>query len=172
MYWNSFSEFLAMGNHGLYVWGSVIGVVLTGLSICYSVAGRLAERGFDLAGSSVERVLVAGEPGGSIPSVRRRIEEAWGARCFDHWGMTEVGPLGFEEERGAVPFRRSMMPRIRNSASIPASSAKAASGTSTNARVRQVRRRGASGSAERSSWRTRSPRTPARGTRPEPRTAP
>lgn len=24
MYWNSFSEFLAMGNHGLYVWGSVI----------------------------------------------------------------------------------------------------------------------------------------------------
>ena len=22
MYWNSFSEFLAMGNHGLYVWGS------------------------------------------------------------------------------------------------------------------------------------------------------
>jgi len=23
MYWNSFSEFLAMGNHGAYVWGSV-----------------------------------------------------------------------------------------------------------------------------------------------------
>jgi len=23
MYWNSISEFLAMGNHGLYVWGSV-----------------------------------------------------------------------------------------------------------------------------------------------------
>jgi heme exporter protein D len=23
MYWNSFSEFLAMGTHGLYVWGSV-----------------------------------------------------------------------------------------------------------------------------------------------------
>ena len=23
MYWNSFSEFLAMGSHGLYVWGSV-----------------------------------------------------------------------------------------------------------------------------------------------------
>ena len=22
MYWNSFSEFLAMGNHGVYVWGS------------------------------------------------------------------------------------------------------------------------------------------------------
>jgi len=24
MYWSSFSEFLAMGNHGVYVWGSVI----------------------------------------------------------------------------------------------------------------------------------------------------
>jgi heme exporter protein D len=24
MYWNSVSEFLAMGNHGLYVWGSVV----------------------------------------------------------------------------------------------------------------------------------------------------
>ena len=23
MYWNSFSKFLAMGQHGLYVWGSV-----------------------------------------------------------------------------------------------------------------------------------------------------
>lgn len=22
MYWNSFSDFLLMGNHGLYVWGS------------------------------------------------------------------------------------------------------------------------------------------------------
>ena len=24
MYWNSFAEFLAMGKHGVYVWGSVI----------------------------------------------------------------------------------------------------------------------------------------------------
>ena len=23
MYWNRFSEFMAMGNHGVYVWGSV-----------------------------------------------------------------------------------------------------------------------------------------------------
>lgn len=28
MYWNSFSEFLAMGNHGLYVWGSVVVMAL------------------------------------------------------------------------------------------------------------------------------------------------
>ena len=24
MHWNSFTEFLAMGSHGLYVWGSVV----------------------------------------------------------------------------------------------------------------------------------------------------
>jgi heme exporter protein D len=24
MYWNSLSDFLAMGNHGLYVWGSFV----------------------------------------------------------------------------------------------------------------------------------------------------
>ena len=38
----------------------------------------------------------AGEPGAGIPAVRARIEEAWGARAFDHAGMTEMGAYGFE----------------------------------------------------------------------------
>jgi phenylacetate-CoA ligase len=50
----------------------------------------------DLAGSSVRMIIVAGEPGGSIPATRRRIESAWGARVFDHNGLTEVGPVGIE----------------------------------------------------------------------------
>jgi phenylacetate-CoA ligase len=41
----------------------------------------------------VEKVLVCGEPGGSIPEVRARIEETWGARVIDHHGMTEIGPV-------------------------------------------------------------------------------
>ena len=57
-----------------------------------------AEQRIDLKASSVRAILVAGEPGGSIPSVRSRIEEAWGARVFDHWGMTEIGPLASECE--------------------------------------------------------------------------
>ncbi len=61
---------------------------------------RLAEvarlERIDLAKSAVRAVVVAGEPGGSIPATRRRIEEAWGARVFDHTGMTEVGSLGME----------------------------------------------------------------------------
>lgn len=55
-----------------------------------------AERGIDLAAGSVRMLIVAGEPGGSIPSIRSRIETAWGARVIDHWGMTEIGALGVE----------------------------------------------------------------------------
>lgn len=61
---------------------------------------RLAEvaraEGINLAGSSVRALIVAGEPGGSIPATRERIEEAWGARVFDHHGMTETGPAAVE----------------------------------------------------------------------------
>jgi phenylacetate-CoA ligase len=61
---------------------------------------RLAEiadaEGIDLAGSNVRALIVAGESGGSIPATRGRIEEAWGARVFDHHGMTEIGPAAVE----------------------------------------------------------------------------
>jgi phenylacetate-CoA ligase len=61
---------------------------------------RLAEvaqgDGIDLAACSVRALIVAGEPGGSIPATRTRIESAWGARVFDHNGLTEVGAVGIE----------------------------------------------------------------------------
>jgi phenylacetate-CoA ligase len=44
---------------------------------------------------SIERVVCTGEPGASIPSVRRWIQLGWGARCFDHAGLSEVGPFGY-----------------------------------------------------------------------------
>ena len=50
-----------------------------------------AERGFDLAGSSVERVLVAGEPGGGEPAFRARLEEGWGARVTEAMGIGDIG---------------------------------------------------------------------------------
>jgi phenylacetate-CoA ligase len=55
-----------------------------------------AEQKIDIAASPVRAILVAGEPGGSIPATRRRIEAAWGAHVVDHWGMTELGPLAIE----------------------------------------------------------------------------
>jgi phenylacetate-CoA ligase len=52
--------------------------------------------GRPLAQSTVRVLIVAGEPGGSIPATRERIERSWGARVIDHHGLTEVGPVSFE----------------------------------------------------------------------------
>jgi phenylacetate-CoA ligase len=52
--------------------------------------------------SAVRVTIHAGEPGASIPEVRARIEEAWGARCYDHAGATEVGAYGYTCERQAA----------------------------------------------------------------------
>ena len=52
--------------------------------------------GRPLARSTVRVLIVAGEPGGSIPATRERIERLWGARVIDHHGLTEVGPVSFE----------------------------------------------------------------------------
>jgi len=49
-----------------------------------------------LKNGPVRILIVAGEPGGSIPATRRRIEESWGARVIDHHGLTEIGPVSFE----------------------------------------------------------------------------
>jgi len=54
------------------------------------------EEGIDLAASRVRITIHGGEPGAGLASTRRRIEAAWGARCFDHAGATEVGPWGYE----------------------------------------------------------------------------
>jgi phenylacetate-CoA ligase len=50
-----------------------------------------AERGLDLRGSSVERVLVAGEPGGGEPAMRAKLEAGWGARVTEAMGIGDIG---------------------------------------------------------------------------------
>ena len=64
-------------------------------------AGRLAEvaqaEDIDLSEFAVRKIIVAGEPGGSVPEVRRDLEHRWrGAKLFDHHGMTEVGPVSYQ----------------------------------------------------------------------------
>jgi len=49
------------------------------------------EREFDLRGSSVERVLVGGEPGGGEPALRAQLEEGWAARVTEAMGVGDVG---------------------------------------------------------------------------------
>jgi phenylacetate-CoA ligase len=55
-----------------------------------SYAAYLAER-FDLRASSVERVLVAGEPGGGEPAFRAKLEEGWGAQVTEAMGVGDIG---------------------------------------------------------------------------------
>jgi len=63
------------------------------------MASEARKAGIDLARQSSIRITIhAGEPGASIPSTKKLIEEAWGARCYDHPGATEVGAYGFECE--------------------------------------------------------------------------
>jgi phenylacetate-CoA ligase len=50
-----------------------------------------AERNVDLRESSVQRVLVAGEPGGGEPAFRAKLEEGWGARVTEAMGIGDIG---------------------------------------------------------------------------------
>jgi phenylacetate-CoA ligase len=59
-----------------------------------------AEHHVNVAHLSVEKIIVAGEPGGSVPATRERIESAWNAQVIDHGGATEVGAWGFADGEG------------------------------------------------------------------------
>jgi phenylacetate-CoA ligase len=58
---------------------------------------RLAQEadqlGVDLPASNVNRLILSGEPAGSIPQTKALIEELWGAKAFDTAGMTEIGTI-------------------------------------------------------------------------------
>jgi phenylacetate-CoA ligase len=80
---------------------SIFDQAATVLCCTPTYALRLAEvaaaENIDRYASPLRLIIVAGEPGGSIPATRQRIEELWpGARVVDHHGMTEVGPVTFE----------------------------------------------------------------------------
>ncbi|HLV99249.1 MAG TPA: phenylacetate--CoA ligase family protein [Ktedonobacterales bacterium] len=55
---------------------------------------RARELGIDLAKEGkVSKIILSGEPAGSIPAVKRQLEDAWGAKCGDTAGMTELGTI-------------------------------------------------------------------------------
>lgn len=57
------------------------------------------KEGISMNDSPVQKIIVAGEPGGSIPAVRERISGVWkGAEVFDHYGMTETGPVAYQRK--------------------------------------------------------------------------
>jgi phenylacetate-CoA ligase len=64
-------------------------------SYAIHMAEVAAHKKINLHNSAVKTLILAGEPGASIPTVKNRIEQAWDAICYDHSGATEVGAWGF-----------------------------------------------------------------------------
>jgi len=60
------------------------------------VAEAAAKLGRDLTKSKVKMVCVGGEPGGSVPGTRERLEAQWGAPMFDCYGALECQPIGWD----------------------------------------------------------------------------
>jgi phenylacetate-CoA ligase len=57
------------------------------------MAQEARKLGIDLPASSVRRLILSGEPAGSIPATKALIEEQWGAKAGDTAGMTELGTV-------------------------------------------------------------------------------
>ncbi|MFN0136222.1 MAG: phenylacetate--CoA ligase family protein [Phycisphaerae bacterium] len=107
-FWSAFESATARGNLCLAAGGMttlarvhyIVDNAATVICCTPTFALRMAEaasrEGVALNESAVRAVIVAGEPGGNIPETRAAIEAAWGARVFDHAGMTEMGAWGFE----------------------------------------------------------------------------
>ena len=61
-------------------------------SYALRMAEVASERKLDLTSQGVRTILVAGEPGGSVPATRRRIERAWGRASSTTRGPAKSAP--------------------------------------------------------------------------------
>ncbi|MCB9851287.1 MAG: AMP-binding protein [Phycisphaerales bacterium] len=107
-FWAAFEAATQLGNLALpaggmttaarlaYIIDNAVTVVCCTPTYALRMGEQAADSGVDLVGSPVRALIVAGEPGGNVLAVRARIEALWGARVYDHVGMTEVGAWGFE----------------------------------------------------------------------------
>jgi phenylacetate-CoA ligase len=57
------------------------------------MAQEARSMGIDLASGPVKRLILSGEPAGSIPATKKLIEDQWGAKAGDTAGMTELGTI-------------------------------------------------------------------------------
>ncbi|MGB3904790.1 MAG: phenylacetate--CoA ligase family protein [Anaerolineae bacterium] len=61
------------------------------------MADKARSMGIDPARDlNISKILCAGEPGASIPATKNRMQEAWGAKVYDHVGATEIGAWAYE----------------------------------------------------------------------------
>jgi len=55
-----------------------------------------SKMGLEPSEMTINKITCAGEQGAGIPSTKKRMEEAWGARVYDHSGATEIGAWSYE----------------------------------------------------------------------------
>ena len=60
------------------------------------MADTARKMGIDPVSLGIRKITCAGEPGASIPTTKKRMEDAWGAKVYDHAGATEIGAWCFE----------------------------------------------------------------------------
>lgn len=70
-------------------------VLVTTPTEALRLAQAAATRAVDLTDAPLRLVVVTGEPGGSIASTRRRVQEHFGAQCLDVYALTEAGVVGW-----------------------------------------------------------------------------
>jgi phenylacetate-CoA ligase len=115
-FWSAFDAVIARGalaipTGGVSTAGRLELIQSLGATVVFctpSYALRMSEvaqqTNIELDALGVKKIVVAGEPGGSIPATRERIEALWGAQVIDHAGASEVGPWGM-----ADPQRRGLL---------------------------------------------------------------
>ncbi len=66
-------------------------VIWTSPSYAWTLGQKAKERGLDpRTDFNIHTIIVAGEPGGSIASTREAIEDLWGAKVVDFFGLSDI----------------------------------------------------------------------------------
>jgi phenylacetate-CoA ligase len=100
-FWSGFESAVGLGIRAIPAGGlssenrlKMMGRLRPEILCCTPTYGlRLAEISQDARCLGVKKIIVAGEPGGSLPEIRDRLSKAWNAEVVDHHGMTEIGPV-------------------------------------------------------------------------------
>ncbi len=90
----SFKDFWRKGACDVQDLGEIIRESISGWTPSYAeyFIGWCSQRGIDIRELGIEKVVVAGEPGGSIPAVREKIETAYHATCVEAMGIGDLSP--------------------------------------------------------------------------------
>ena len=79
-------------------------VLLSTVTDAQRLARAAAKADVDIMDRTLRLVVVTGEPGGSLDTIRRSIEAHWGATCLDVYALTELGAIGWgcSQRRGGI----------------------------------------------------------------------